>query len=200
MIPRRFFDALARGDISGRQFQLGCYLAGAVDFRTGERALSLRSLGEEADYGPSEDTLLRDLKALRQDWIEFDISQGRRKPYVFRLTGLKRRSDEPVQRDFRTATPSPAEVHPDLRKSEQRRSPQQRLDTQPVGASRCGSPKEETRRRQDKTTSNPPDGRVTRAADQLEQRPLDECMKCGTRAPLNDRSGQYLCDDCEGGA
>lgn len=152
-VPRRFYDALARGEITGRQFRLGCHLAGAVHWKTGEVSLTLRALADGCDWTWSEDTLLRDLRALRPAWIEFEVGQGQRRPYVFRLTGLRRREEGEPPLDFRTETPSPAEVTPTLRKLDEAGPRQPERDSpDPLPAS-GGSPKkrrEETSR--EKTT------------------------------------------------
>lgn len=151
--PLRFLDALRRGDINERQFLIGCYLAGAIDFRTGEVALTLRSLADSIGWKQSEDTLERDLDALRPAWIYFETKQGQRTPRVFRLTGLailKGGKPAPLPHDFRTETLASAEVSADLRKSEPPASSQPERDPKPPQPSHSGSPKkrrEEKRRK-----------------------------------------------------
>jgi hypothetical protein len=144
IVPLRFLHALERGDVNGRQFKVGCYLAGAIDYRTRELALSLRALAEGCDYGSSDDTLLRDIKAMRPTWIEFEIGQGQRRPYVFRLTGLAR-DEHAIRPDFRTATPSPAEVTSAPRKSDLPEDPEPERPSGPGEPPDCGGPPEQTR-------------------------------------------------------
>ena len=108
-LPRRFHDATRRGEINGRQYLLGCFLAGEVHFKTGEVSLTLRALADSCDWQWSDRTLLRDLHVLRPAWIEFQVGQGQRRPYVFSLTGLRRR-ETAVRHDFDTETPSSDEV------------------------------------------------------------------------------------------
>jgi hypothetical protein len=151
-IPRRFYAAHQRGDLNGRQFLLGCYLAGAIDFRTGEVALTTRALEDGIGWEWSRDTLLRDLKKLRADWIDFETKQGQRERHVFRLTGLRVGDDEgSLPPDFRTANPSPAEVTSDVRKLEQDATPQPEGDPDPSQSPQCGSPK---KRREEKRRKN----------------------------------------------
>jgi hypothetical protein len=145
--PRRFHDALRCDDVNHRQFLLGCFLAGEIDFRTGVVALTLRALSDGIGWEWSEDTLLRDLKALRPAWIDFEAKQGQRSPYVFRLTGLAVAGESETARlphDFRTETPSPAEVTPRLRKLEQSTSPEAERDHALSETSFSGSPKKRT--------------------------------------------------------
>jgi hypothetical protein len=148
-VPRRFHDATRRGEVNGRQYLLGCYLAGEVHFQTGEVSLTLRALADGCDWQWSEDTLLRDLRALRPAWIDFEVGQGQRQPYVFRLTGLRRRETQ-LPQDFRTETRSPAEVTSRLRKSEQAANPQPKSGFVSAQPRHGGSPKEEKRREETK--------------------------------------------------
>jgi hypothetical protein len=149
-VPRRFHDATRRGEVNGRQYLLGCYLAGEVHFQTGEVSLTLRALADGCDWQWSDDTLVNDLKPLRPAWIDFKISQGQRRPYVFRLTGLRRRKVQQLPQDFRPETPSPAEVTSRLRKSEQAAKPQPESGSALAQLPHGGSPKEEKRREETK--------------------------------------------------
>lgn len=147
--PRRFHDALRRADINPRQFLLGCFLAGEVDFETGEVALTLGALGDGLGWEWSEDTLLRDLKALRPAWVDFETKQGQRSPYLFRLTGLAVGIGAELPADFRRETPSGAEVTSELRKSGPPAKSQPERDPARSEPPPSGSPKkrrDETRR------------------------------------------------------
>lgn len=88
-VPQRFYDALASGEVSHRQFVLGCYLAGQVDYVTGKAALTLKALADGLDWPWSDETLRKDLLGMRPQWIEYEVRQGQRSRYVFRLTGLQ---------------------------------------------------------------------------------------------------------------
>jgi hypothetical protein len=88
-IPRRFHDALERDEINHRQFFLGCYLAGKVDYQTGEVAFTLRALADNMGWDWTDETLRKDLRHLRPGWIDYSAKQGQRSPYIFRLTGLQ---------------------------------------------------------------------------------------------------------------
>lgn len=89
--PNRFRDALLRREINLRQFAIGCFLAAAVDYRTGEATYTLAALAEGLRWKltkKTEQTLRNDLRGLRPTWIDYEVRQGQQGPYVFRLTGL----------------------------------------------------------------------------------------------------------------
>jgi hypothetical protein len=86
-VPLRFFDALNRGEITFRQFAIGCALA-IECFPRGEAAHTVRALRDRLGYASSADSLREDLVALKPDWIDFEVKERQRAPYVFRLTGL----------------------------------------------------------------------------------------------------------------
>jgi hypothetical protein len=172
-IPRRFHDALRRGDVNARQFLLGCYIAGEVDFRTGEVALTLDAVIGGVGWEWSEDTLLRDLKALRTVWIDFETRQGQRRPYVFRLTGLARASEADRTHDFRTETLSRAEVTSPVRKSERPANPQperSRVRSQPPLSESPKKRRDEKRQETFSEEDNDPD--VAEGTTSPEREPL----------------------------
>jgi hypothetical protein len=188
-IPRRFHDALRRDDVNARQYLLGCYLAGEVDFRTGEIALTLDALTDGVGWDWSQDTLLRDLKALRPTWLDFETRQGQRRPYVFRLTGLRIRAEAEPPHDFRTETPSPAEVTSKLRMSEQPTNPPRERVSAPPQPPPSGSPKTRTDEKRQETFSKREDdhqvGPGTREPEPPDatDRILDALDKVGSEKP-----------------
>jgi len=100
-VPKRVTKALLLGDLTFDQFGVAAFLCLAADYRTDTFTGTLGTIKDALQWGRSRDKLGRDLDALKaRGWINFDVQQGQRKPYVIRLTGLL---PEPT-----SATTSPA--------------------------------------------------------------------------------------------
>ena len=107
MFPHRFIDAEMRGDLSDRQAKL-CRFIVRNAFQ-GRAKLSLAQIATGLRWEWSEDTLLRELKALRPQWIDYESRPGQRDAYLIRLTGLARGQ--------KTTVPSRSELGPEARTS-----------------------------------------------------------------------------------
>jgi hypothetical protein len=88
MLPNRFIDAEMRGELSQRQAKLCRFIARNASQNTREARLTLAQIAAGVGWERSEDTLMRELKALRPEWIDFGSKPGQRAPYLIRLTGL----------------------------------------------------------------------------------------------------------------
>jgi hypothetical protein len=88
MLPDRFIDAEMRGELSQRQAKLLRFIARNASETKREATLSLAQIAAGVRWEWSEDTLLRELKSLRPEWIDFGSKPGQRAPYLIRLTGL----------------------------------------------------------------------------------------------------------------
>jgi hypothetical protein len=90
-VPRRFYNARRCGDISAGAFEAGCWIAGRADYRTGYHYATIEELLRELGRQHKESRELRRQiqEELHPDWLDFDVSRGQRKPWVFRLTGLQ---------------------------------------------------------------------------------------------------------------
>jgi hypothetical protein len=107
--PRRFGQALFRGEMNSRVYSVGCFLCDAADYRTGLYVGTLAAIADGMQWEFSHDTLTRSLARLKEGgWIDFESTKGQRKPYEIRLTGLLVRP-QPTQ-DLRSNTPSLALV------------------------------------------------------------------------------------------
>jgi hypothetical protein len=120
-LPIRIVRLFENGELSLRQFALLTLLLGTADHRTRTARHERRDLLER--FKCSEDTLLRDLKRLRErHLIDFEVFQGKRGAYMVVLTGawIREHDDDgdadlgPA--DFRKAGTGVAEVTPDVRK------------------------------------------------------------------------------------
>jgi hypothetical protein len=89
MFPHRFLDAEMRGELSERQAKLCRYIVQHASQEKAVAKLSLAQIAAGVGWQESEDTLLRELKALRPAWINFESKQGQRGPYVIRLTASR---------------------------------------------------------------------------------------------------------------
>lgn len=121
-VPQRVREALLLGDLSFVQLGIAVFLCLAADYRTRTYTGTLRTISDALQWERGLDKLGRDLAALRDDnWIDFEVSQGQRKPYVIRLTGLL---VEGTSASTSAADPpSRAEVTSAQRKSRERANP-----------------------------------------------------------------------------
>jgi hypothetical protein len=105
-----------RGELSDRQAKL-CRFIVRNAFE-GSAKLSLAQIATGLRWEWGEDTLLRELKALRPAWITFESKQGQRGPYLIRLMGLKvlREGDELPLSELGPKPPTSARPPHDLRK------------------------------------------------------------------------------------
>jgi hypothetical protein len=91
-LPYRVRDALRRGDLTFDQFAILAYLTGAADHRSHEITVTVGSLADGLQWPHSDDKLRRDLKAVKDGgWIDYEVRERQRRPYVIRLTGALRR-------------------------------------------------------------------------------------------------------------
>jgi hypothetical protein len=92
-LPYRVHDALRRGDLSFEQFGILAYLTGAADYRSHEVTVTVGSLADGLQWPHSDDKLRRDLKAVKDGgWIDYEVRERQRRPYVIRVTGALRRT------------------------------------------------------------------------------------------------------------
>lgn len=89
-VPLRLIDALKRREVTLDGFAIVAFFCGEC-FRSGnhEAVYTLGGLADALGYRKSADTLSRELKALRPEWIEFETRRGQRTPIVFALTGAR---------------------------------------------------------------------------------------------------------------
>ncbi len=59
----------------------------AADYFLGEAVFTPAGLADAAGVTCGRDTILRNLKAMRPAWIDFELGERQRKPITFRLTG-----------------------------------------------------------------------------------------------------------------
>lgn len=113
--PYRFIDAEMRGDLSERQAKLCRYIVRHGNEKKRETRLTLAAIRGGVRWEGSDDTLLRELKSLRPEWIDYESRPGQRSPYVIRWTGLAvvREGDEKLRPETATSARPPH----DLRKS-----------------------------------------------------------------------------------
>jgi hypothetical protein len=76
MLPDRFIDAEMRGELSQRQAKLLRFIARNASETKREATLSLAQIAAGVRWKWSEDTLLRELKSLRPEWIDFGSKPG----------------------------------------------------------------------------------------------------------------------------
>jgi hypothetical protein len=84
----------------------------------------------------SEDTLLRELKGLRPEWIDFESKPGQRGPYLIRLTGLavKRMGADLPPVELGSEPPTSAPPPHDLRKKPPQQPPHAEVAERTEGA------------------------------------------------------------------
>src|SRR5687768_11908791 len=102
-VPLRLLWALERGDVGLDEFAVGAYLVCKVDHETRELAVTVTSLAESLSWQKTERALKRALANLREGgWVTYDVRPGQRRPYVIRLTGLRRdqRPDDSADDDI----------------------------------------------------------------------------------------------------
>jgi hypothetical protein len=108
-VPRRFGQALLRGEMTDRTYSVGCFLCDAADYKTGLYVGTLAAIADGMQWTGSHDTLTRSLARLKEGaWIDFESMRGKRKPYEIRLTGLLVR--DRLTHDLRTNPPRRAYV------------------------------------------------------------------------------------------
>jgi len=124
MLPIRFIDAELRGELSERQGRLLRFIARRANEARREARLTLAEIAAALRSEVSPDTVGRELKSLRPEWIDFESGQGRRRPYVIRLTGLavEREGDESP----RPEAPTSARPPHDLRRKAPQEPPHER--------------------------------------------------------------------------
>jgi hypothetical protein len=90
-IPERFTNALQAGELTLREFGLGCYLVATANHVTRALHRQLAALAAEAGYGTVKEKLSRDLKSLEAGgWITLRVRQGQRSAWKITLRGLRR--------------------------------------------------------------------------------------------------------------
>lgn len=82
MLPSRFIDAEMRGELSERQAKLLRLIARRGNEEKRETRLALAAIAAGVDWSWDDDTLLRELRKLRPEWIDYESTQGQRTPYV----------------------------------------------------------------------------------------------------------------------
>jgi hypothetical protein len=96
-----------RGELTYDQFSLAIFLCGIADYRTHMLEIEIMDLKSRMRRTRhSDDKIRRDLHALKSGkWINFDVEQRQRAPWVIRLTGLLVR-----EREGASAANSPASL------------------------------------------------------------------------------------------
>jgi hypothetical protein len=109
--PRRLLQAQDQGELTYDQLSLAEFLCGAADYRTGTLTATITELKRRMRRTrQSDDKIRRDLHALKAGkWIDFDVEERQRTPWVIRLTGLLVREIEeaPAANSGASAAKSP---------------------------------------------------------------------------------------------
>jgi hypothetical protein len=108
-IPLRVADALEQGDIDLAEFALLCWFESRANHRKNppELIATAARIMDAVAWEWSDETLRRKMIHLKDDeWIDYDVKPGSRKPYVIRL--LKSRVDGDLEP---TSTRPPHELH-----------------------------------------------------------------------------------------
>jgi hypothetical protein len=187
-IPLRAHDALRRGDISFQAYGLLCFLI-CECYRQGDEAVyTLASLRDAAHWDKSIDTLRRELRNLKPDWIDFEVIERQRKPYVIRLTDAMPRHFGKRAAKAGSETPQPTAA---VRQSDPADEPfeQQQLTGVDEKQFRSGRGADETRadNHEDHEQEQKVALRVSECDDCGEERELvrwgkvDVCSRCAMR-------------------
>jgi hypothetical protein len=217
MLPDRFIDAERRGELSDRQAKLCRFIARRASESRREARLTLAQIVTGVLWELSEDTLLRELKGLRPEWIDFESKPGQRGAYVIRLTGLRvlREGDAELTSEPPTSARPPHDLrkrasqqppHPEVAEAaesslqsaeEPPQEPPHKFPDSPLTSLLCEGSEvkaaSEGRKEDDvgKTTTAEPEPEIPELLDRLEPNPFH----AGDRADLAERrkrGGRYL--------
>ncbi|HEY8777918.1 MAG TPA: hypothetical protein VIM23_03140 [Gaiellaceae bacterium] len=143
-LPLRLHEAVRRGELTFHQFGLVAYLVGAADYRTGELATTVAALADAIQWGRSDDTLRRDLQALKAaGWIDYSVQERQRRPYILKLVGALR--DGTASATAASNDPSMRQTASPVRQFQDAAFPHGERERASTLEPACGSPVEETR-------------------------------------------------------
>jgi hypothetical protein len=160
-IPLRTYDALEEDSLDFGGFGLLCWLEGRANYGKNPPQVigTLARIKDAVGWPWSDEALRSKLASLKADgWIDFEMKQGSRAPYVIKL--LKCRvnfhlTSKPLPSDFQVETPSSLELTSKQTANDNSASGDEQTDSQPLPFPSTPSPQRAEEQRAESKEQNP---------------------------------------------